>query len=366
MTYFTIYTYNFCWPVRTLREPIGEGRWSQRRPAMAAGLADHIWAIREWITMPAVQRSSDTTQASVEPVSNSWTLAPCRAHKFADRAIFADSDDCAEVCPSVCRQYRGGPLPVSPPLLVTQGGLGGDSMTWVSEGEMRHPESSRHPAGASIVYTLGLSFCLVAGGCIGPRSVELTRLRYDQAVHETTEQQWLRNIVRLRYGDTPSFLDVSAITSQFELSGSGSITGGRQRDSVNRTLFGDTSLQFRDAPTLSYTPRDPAELTRAMVAPVGITAMGLMGNNGWRLRRRAPTDRRRSQWPGELPRRRTTRPGRRAHTDSVRRGRPAGWRASPPPRAGPRRRRRSQASLSRDLKGSRRRLRSRARRQQGP
>ena len=25
MTYFTIYSDNFCWPVRTLREPAGEG-----------------------------------------------------------------------------------------------------------------------------------------------------------------------------------------------------------------------------------------------------------------------------------------------------------------------------------------------------
>ncbi len=57
MTYFTIYSYNFCWPVRTLREAVGEGRWRPRTPAMAAGLADHVWTIREWITMPGVQRS---------------------------------------------------------------------------------------------------------------------------------------------------------------------------------------------------------------------------------------------------------------------------------------------------------------------
>jgi hypothetical protein len=76
-------------------------------------------------------------------------------------------------------------------------------------------------------------------------------------------------------------LDVSAITSQFELSGRGGMTGGQQRDSANSTLFGDMALQFRDAPTLSYTPRDPTELTRAMVAPVGITALGLMANTGW-------------------------------------------------------------------------------------
>jgi IS1 family transposase len=57
MTYFTIYSDNFCWPVRTLREPIGEGRWRRRTPAMAAGLADHVWTMHEWSKMPGVQRS---------------------------------------------------------------------------------------------------------------------------------------------------------------------------------------------------------------------------------------------------------------------------------------------------------------------
>jgi IS1 family transposase len=56
MTYFTMYSDNFCWPVRTLRERDDGGPWRRRTPAMAAGLADHVWTMREWITMPGVQR----------------------------------------------------------------------------------------------------------------------------------------------------------------------------------------------------------------------------------------------------------------------------------------------------------------------
>lgn len=54
MTDFTLYSYNFCWAVRTLREKI-EGGWRARSPAMAAGLADHVWSMREWLSFPAVQ-----------------------------------------------------------------------------------------------------------------------------------------------------------------------------------------------------------------------------------------------------------------------------------------------------------------------
>ena len=51
-TYFVSYSYNFCWPVRTLRLETAEG-WQARTPAMAAGLADHVWSLREWLTYPA-------------------------------------------------------------------------------------------------------------------------------------------------------------------------------------------------------------------------------------------------------------------------------------------------------------------------
>jgi IS1 family transposase len=55
-TYFSLYSYNFCWPVRTLRQHDQDGRRQHRTPAMAAGLTDHVWTLPQWTTMPAVQR----------------------------------------------------------------------------------------------------------------------------------------------------------------------------------------------------------------------------------------------------------------------------------------------------------------------
>jgi len=56
MTYFTMYSYNFCWPVRTLRQGNRESGYAQRTPAMVAGLTDHVWTLEEWLTLPAGQR----------------------------------------------------------------------------------------------------------------------------------------------------------------------------------------------------------------------------------------------------------------------------------------------------------------------
>ena len=55
MTYLTLYSYNFCWRVRTLRRKDERGRWQERSPALAAGLTDHVWTWPEWFNRPAVQ-----------------------------------------------------------------------------------------------------------------------------------------------------------------------------------------------------------------------------------------------------------------------------------------------------------------------
>jgi hypothetical protein len=60
MTSCTLYSYNFCWPVRTRRVEVGERPYQARTPAMAAGLTDHSWTIREWVTYPAVRIIRDT------------------------------------------------------------------------------------------------------------------------------------------------------------------------------------------------------------------------------------------------------------------------------------------------------------------
>ena len=51
MTFFTMYSYNFCWPVRTLKAQGG----GAQTPAMMAKLADHVWTLTEWLERPAVQ-----------------------------------------------------------------------------------------------------------------------------------------------------------------------------------------------------------------------------------------------------------------------------------------------------------------------
>jgi IS1 family transposase len=56
VSYFTLYSANFCWAVRTLRQEVGPRRYRQRTPAMAAGLTDHLWPLEEWLLFPSNSR----------------------------------------------------------------------------------------------------------------------------------------------------------------------------------------------------------------------------------------------------------------------------------------------------------------------
>lgn len=55
MSYFTLQRYNFGRAVRALRQRDERGRCQHRTPAMGAGLSDHLWSPREWVSFPAVQ-----------------------------------------------------------------------------------------------------------------------------------------------------------------------------------------------------------------------------------------------------------------------------------------------------------------------
>ena len=63
------------------------------------------------------------------------------------------------------------------------------------------------------------------GGCFGPTAIRQTRDRYNEAIRQTNDEELLLNLVRLRYNEHPSFLPVTGLNSQFELS-AGADAGG--------------------------------------------------------------------------------------------------------------------------------------------
>src|SRR5689334_19237501 len=66
-----------------------------------------------------------------------------------------------------------------------------------------------------------LVLLLAVTGCasIGPGTVPRDRLDYIAAVADSWKEQTLLNIVRMRYGDAPAFVDVSSVISSYAFQG---------------------------------------------------------------------------------------------------------------------------------------------------
>ncbi|RME33196.1 MAG: hypothetical protein D6786_08300, partial [Gammaproteobacteria bacterium] len=85
----------------------------------------------------------------------------------------------------------------------------------------RLPASGRRPRTTipSRPVLLVLLLPLFLGACarIGPERIRHSSNDYNIAIQRTTDQQLLLNLVRLRYRDTPLFLEVSGVASQFRI-----------------------------------------------------------------------------------------------------------------------------------------------------
>jgi len=131
---------------------------------------------------------------------------------------------------------------------------------------------------------LFVSIALSLSGCMsfGPPSVDRDRFDYINAVANSWKQQTLLNIVKLRYADTPVFLDVGQIISGYQLQGTVGITGTLSSASVYGDMLnlGSTG-SFTDKPTITYTPLTGAHFIQVMITPISPPALLMRAVEGW-------------------------------------------------------------------------------------
>ena len=140
----------------------------------------------------------------------------------------------------------------------------------------------------------GLVLCVVAvlaaglggGGCSisGPTSISTSRTNYNEAIARTSSEQLLLNLVRLRYRDVPLFLEVSSVTTTFEVVAGGGIGFFSTTPDIEAIdLSGSISLSER--PSVTYLPLQGDQFVKKLMTPLQTETLALMYHSGWSLER---------------------------------------------------------------------------------
>ena len=128
------------------------------------------------------------------------------------------------------------------------------------------------------VVACGLAtICTLFGGCasIGPGTVARDRLDYSAAVGDSWKDQMMLNLVKLRYGDAPVFLDVGQIVAGYSfprtLGASAAVNqydGTPAPQAITSSLGVSAGATFNDSPTVTYTPMSGERFARSLMTPI--------------------------------------------------------------------------------------------------
>jgi hypothetical protein len=128
------------------------------------------------------------------------------------------------------------------------------------------------------------------GGCsFGPKVLEQTHGRYQEAVIHVKEEQLLRNIVHLRYAEPPFSLEVADIAAQYELSAQAEarpffIAPNPSNSNVFRTftaILPDAFCEGANRPTLTFHPADDAQAVQSFFTPIPADTLMFLTQAGW-------------------------------------------------------------------------------------
>lgn len=139
-----------------------------------------------------------------------------------------------------------------------------------------------------------LTAMILLAGCVrhGPAALEGQRIDYNLAIQRANDEQLLLNLVRLRYHESPFFLEVKNLSSQMlfqqELSAGWRWLWQRQ---YRPTLADNESANigvkgiYSERPTISYAPLSGDDYIRSMLSPISTERLLLLNSSGWNLDR---------------------------------------------------------------------------------
>jgi hypothetical protein len=127
---------------------------------------------------------------------------------------------------------------------------------------------------------LAVAATLVLGACqVGQRALRRDYPAYNQTVREIEDEHMLLNLVRLRYLETPVFLQISSISTTYGVSANASLAG-TVASGGGDSATGSLGSSISETPTITYSLPESREFFGRMLAPLSATQLALIGMGG--------------------------------------------------------------------------------------
>jgi len=136
----------------------------------------------------------------------------------------------------------------------------------------------------SLIYLLLPALLVFLAGCaaIGPKTIPRDRFDYSIGLATSWKNQMLLNIVKLRYMDTPVFLDVTSVINSYTLQTEVNLgLTFKQPGSENSQVLGGKGL-YSDRPTITYSPLIGKRFLKALLTPTKPRTIFNLIQIGWR------------------------------------------------------------------------------------
>jgi hypothetical protein len=116
---------------------------------------------------------------------------------------------------------------------------------------------------------------------MGASTIARDRIDYDAAITTSWKRAMLLNMVKLRYADTPMFVDVSSIINSYTLEGQATAGAGWLSSGGPTSLSFSGNAHYADKPTITYNPLLGERFTRSLMTPLQPATVVSLIQSGW-------------------------------------------------------------------------------------